>query len=147
MKAVIYRSRLQDCREKSNVCVLIFSVYFGRVEDCSSERQERHFSQFEVLFCEWQSHDSDGEQHAEKEMRESCDQSAGEQPDDVEQRGDASALAGAGLLSERKKRQQSKLEKLKPERNADDGAAQRKSAHKILKRSGEPAENNPYYIS
>lgn len=100
-----------------------------------------------MLFCEWQSHDSDGEQHAEEEMREGCDQSAGEQPDDVEQRGYAAALAGASLLSERKKSQQSKLEKLKPERNADDGAAQRESAHKILKRSGEPAENNPYYIS
>lgn len=114
-----------------------------------AKRGERQAHEFEMLLCEWQADDRDRQQDPENQVGKSDPDAAHEDPDNVENGGQAARVAGnfAHMLPEREERHKPDLETLNAERDADNGYAERQSAKHIFQKNDKSTEDKPDNVS
>lgn len=117
--------------------------------DVAAERREGEAGHFEMLASPWQADDGQAEEQTEKEVEQTGDDAAREQPDHIENEREATRgrRIAPHCCPERPKSKQAELESLPSKRQADNGDGQRKTAGEIAESSLKTAENEPKQIS
>ena len=112
------------------------------------ERCQSDVSQLEMLLSEGNADDGDAEQHTEEHVREPYPDASHEKPDDIHHAAQtAMRHLPAHTRAKRPQRQQSQLDVLQAERNANDGNHQRYTRNHVFDGYLNATEHQPNDVS
>jgi hypothetical protein len=113
-----------------------------------AEGRQGDMSQLEMLFSKRNADDGDVEQHAEEHVSEPYPRSTHEKPDDIHHAAQAPMRHfAANARTERPQGEQSQLDALQTERNADDGDHQRHTTHNVFEGDFNTPKHQPNDIT